>query len=80
MGTYLPLKTAQPHPLFDHVYCGQTAGKIKIPDDMEVGISAGHIVLDGDPAPSPLEKRAQPSIFGTSIVAKRLYESRCHLV
>jgi len=74
-----PLKTAKPHPLFDHVCYGQTAGRIKIPDDMEVGISAGHIVLDGDPAPSSPEKRAQPPIFGTSIVPKRLYGSRCHL-
>ena len=75
-----PLKTAQPHPLFDHVYCGQTAGRIKIPDDMEVGISAGHIVLDGDPAPSRPEKKGTAPIFGTSVVAKRLDGLRCHLV
>jgi len=49
------------HPQFlAHVCCGQTAGWIKMPLDMEVGLSPGDIVLDGDPAPSP--KRAQPAI------------------
>ena len=33
-----------------HVYCGQTAGWIKMPLDTEVGLSPGDIVLDGDPA------------------------------
>jgi len=36
-----------------HVYCGQTAGWIKMPLNMEVGLSPGDIVLDGDPAPYP---------------------------
>jgi len=30
--------------------------------DVQVGLGAGHIVLDGDPAPLP--KGAQPPIFG----------------
>ena len=34
-----------------HVYCGQTAGWIKMPLGTEVGLGPGHIVLDGDPAP-----------------------------
>ena len=35
-----------------HVYCGQTAGWIKMPFGiMEVGLGPGHVVLDGDPAP-----------------------------
>ena len=34
------------------VYCGQTAGWIKMKLGMEVGLSPGHIVLDGDPAPT----------------------------
>ena len=34
-----------------HVYCGQTAGWIKMPFCMEVGLGPGHIVLVGDPAP-----------------------------
>jgi len=32
------------------VYCGQTAGWIKMPLGAEVGLGPGHIVLDGDPA------------------------------
>ena len=39
---------------------------------VEVGLSPGHIVLDGDPAPFP-QKGAEPSNFRPiSIVAKRL--------
>jgi len=33
------------------VYCGQTAGWIKMVLGMEVGLSPGDFVLDGDPAP-----------------------------
>jgi len=43
----------------------------------EVGLGPGHIVLDGDPA---IPKGYSPPIFGTSVVAKRLNGSRCHLV
>jgi len=46
-----------------HVYCGQTAGWIKVALGMEVGLCPGHIVLDGDPAPPP-QKGTQPPIFG----------------
>ena len=35
------------------VYCGQTVGWIKMKLYTEVGLSPGHIVLDGDPAPLP---------------------------
>ena len=35
-----------------HLYCGQTAGCIKMPLGMQVGLSAGDFVLDGDPASS----------------------------
>jgi len=34
------------------VYCGQTVGWIRMPLGMEVGLGLGHIVLDGDPAPT----------------------------
>ena len=34
-----------------HVYCGQTAGWIKMPLGTEVDLGQGDIVLDGDPAP-----------------------------
>ena len=34
-----------------HVYCGQTAGRIKMVLGMEIGLSPGDFVLDGDPDP-----------------------------
>ena len=45
-----------------HVYCGQTAGWIKMALPVEVGLGPGHIVLDGDPA--TLSKGAEPLLFG----------------
>jgi len=44
------------------VYCGQTAGWIKMPLGTDVGLGPNDIVLDGDTAPSP--KGAHPPIFG----------------
>ena len=64
-----------------HVYCCQTTGWMKLVLGMEVGLSPGDFVLNGDPAPSP--KRVQchlPNFWPISIVAKRLDASRCHLV
>jgi len=61
-----------------HFYCGQMAGCIKVPLDMEVGLSPGDFVVDGDPVPSP--KGGAPNFWPTSIVAKRLHGSRYHLV
>jgi len=51
MGTQLPQKkgTAPTH-FLAHVYCGQTAGWIKMPFGTEVNLGPGYIVLDGDPA------------------------------
>ena len=51
-----------------HVYCGQTAGCIKIPLGMEVGLGPGDSVFDGDPA-TP-RKRTQPPhpIFGPCLL------------
>jgi len=44
----------EPPPQFStHVYCGQTAGWIKMAIGTEAGLGPGHIVLDGDPAPLP---------------------------
>jgi len=42
-----------------HVYCGQTAGWIKMPLCTEVYIGAGEVVLDGVAVPPPL-KGAHP--------------------
>jgi len=44
----------RPSPKFSaHVYCGQTAGWIKMALGMEVGLGPVHIMLDGDRAPLP---------------------------
>jgi len=60
----LPLKGAQQtiH-FFAHVYCGQTAGWIKMPFGRELGLGPCHIVLDGDPAP-PRKGAQHPRLFG----------------
>ena len=55
-----------------HVYCGQMAGRIKMPLGTEVGLGPGDIVLDGDPAP-PQGGTTAPPLFGPSIAAKQLY-------
>jgi len=47
-----------------HVYCGRTAGWMKLVLAMEVVLSPGDFVLDGDPAPSPKGGGAPSPIFG----------------
>ena len=51
-----------------HLYCGQTAGRIKVRATYEVGLNPGDLVLDGDPAPTP--KGAEPHHFTTQCAAK----------
>jgi len=46
---------------------------------MELGLSPGHVMLDGDPTPPP-QKGTAPNFRSMSVVAIRLYGSRCHLV
>ena len=46
----LPQKNISPQ-FSAHIYCGQTAGQIKIPLGTEVCLGPGDIVLDGDSAP-----------------------------
>jgi len=54
MGTQLAQKKRHSSPtILAHVYCGQTAGWIKMKFGMEVGLSSGHVVLDADPVPPP---------------------------
>ena len=60
MGTLLP-----------PIYCGQTAGWIKMPLGKEVNLGPGDVVLDGVPT-SPLKGAQPPSFQPISIVAKRL--------
>jgi len=50
-----------------------------MPLGMEVGLSSGDFVLDGDPVPYPKSGEA-PNFRPKPIVAKGLHESRCHLV
>ena len=57
----LPKKGAEPPPQFSaHVYCGQTAGWIKVALGKEVGLGPGHTVLDGDTAPLPQKRTEHP--------------------
>jgi len=52
MGTQLTLpKGAHTLSFLAQICCGQTAGWIKMPLGVEVGLGQGNIVLDGDPAP-----------------------------
>jgi len=53
---------------------------IKMALGMDVGLGAGHIVLDKDPAPLPKKGGRAPDFWPIFIVAKRLYALRCHLV
>jgi len=64
METQLPPKrgTAAPH-FSAYVCCGKIAGWIKMPLGTEVGLSPGHIVLDGNPAPIP-KGHSPPPILG----------------
>ena len=75
----LPQKGRSPTQFSAHVYCDQTAARIKMLLGVEVGLSPGDFVLDGDPAPYP-KRDGAPNFRPTSIVAKRLHGSRCHLV
>jgi len=63
-----------------HVRCGKTAGWIKMPLGMGVGLGPCDFVLYGDPAPPPQKGGHSPNFRLMSIMAKRLDESRCHLV
>ena len=63
MGTQLPSpkKAAEPPPQFlAHFYCAQTVGCIKMPLSMEVSLSPGDFVLDGDQPPPQKGGRAPP--------------------
>ena len=64
MGTQHPTPKGA-HPQFlAHVYCGQTAGWMKMPLGTEVDLGPGHVVLYGDAAPPPREKgTSAPLLF-----------------
>jgi len=72
-------KRGLPSQFLAHFYCAQTAGCINIPLGMKVGLSPGDFVIDGT-QPPPQNGAELPNFRLTSIVAKRLRGSRCHLV
>jgi len=49
-----------------YIYCGQTAGWIKMPLRAKAELGPGHIVLHGDPAQPP--KGHSPPIFGRCLL------------
>jgi len=75
-----PKRGRSPPKFSAHFYCGQTARCIEMPFGMEVALSPDDFVLDGDPAPYPKRGGDPPNFRPTSIVAKWLHGSRCHLV
>ena len=56
-------KGAQLSQFSGDIYCGQTAGWIKMALGMEVGLGAGHIVLDVVVDPTPLPKNGYSPQF-----------------
>jgi len=61
----LPKKGAEPLQFSAHVYCGKTAGWIKMALGMEVGLGPGHIVLGGVPASA--KGAWQPPFFSAHV-------------
>jgi len=61
-------KGAQRPKFSTSVYCGQTAGWIKMVLAMEVGLSPEDFVLDGDPAPPQKGGVAPSQIFSTFLL------------
>ena len=56
-------------------------GCIKVPLGMDLGLSPGDFVFDGNPSPLPIKgAEPLPNFRPTSIAAKRLHGSRCHLL
>jgi len=69
-GPSFPQKGYNP-PFSVHTRCDQTARWIKMPLGREVGLGPCHIVLDGDPVPSPPPKKKvaePPPIFGPCLL------------
>ena len=56
---HLDPSRSPPPKFLAHVYCGQTARWMKLVLGMEVGLSPGDFVLDGNPFPFP-QKGAEP--------------------
>jgi len=69
----LPEKRVEPPKFSAHVYCGHTAGWIKMPLGMEVGLGLRDTVFDVDPAtPEKMAHALPPNFWPMSTVAKWL--------
>ena len=66
----LPKKGEKP-PIFGHVYCGQTAGEIKMELGMYVGLGPDHIMLDEEPVPLPPKGGRVPQFSAHFYCGKR---------
>jgi len=75
----IPPKRGRAAPQFSaHLYCGQTAGCIKMPLGIQVGFSPDHCVRWG---PSSLSKKGRSPQFSAHVYyGQRLNGSLCHLV
>jgi len=68
MGTQLAFPERGQIPQFSaHFYCGETAGCIKMPLGIEVGLIAGAFLLDGDPA-APSQKGGRAPQFSARLL------------
>jgi len=76
-SSHSPLRAQSPQ-FSAHFYCGHTAGCIKIPLGMKVGLSPGNFLVDGDPNAPP--KRGGAPNFRRMWSNGCIYGSRCHLV
>jgi len=54
-----------------YVYCGQTAGWMKVPLGTEVDLGPGHIVLDGVPPLRETGTEPPPHLFGPCLLWPR---------
>jgi len=72
-----PKKGHNPH-FSTYVYCGQTAGCIKMTLGRKVCLGPGHIVLDGDPALSP-EKGHSPHFLTHVYCGQTVGQTVAHL-
>jgi len=75
-GDPVPLKWGTAPHFLAHVYCGQTAGWIKMPLGSEVDLGPGH--MDGDPAP-PQKGHSSSPLFGPCLLwPSQLLLSSCY--
>ena len=69
-GVAAPSKRGTAPQFSVHVYCGQTAGWMKMPFGTETDLDPSHIVLDGVPAPRE-RGTAAPLLFGPCLLWPR---------